>query len=252
MPHQFDYQAPKNLLTNKTILITGAGSGIGREIALSYASYGATTLLLGRSQAKLEAVYDEIVAAGNAEPVVIVLDLETANEDNYKQLAEMIDEHFEHIDGLVHNASVLGEMRVLQSYPTALFNSVMQVNVNASFALTKALLPSLQAAPSASILFTSSSVGRKGRAHWGAYAISKFATEGMMQVLADELANTSNIRVNSINPGATATQMRRSAYPAEDPATICQAAEIMGTYLYLMGEHGRNINGEAWDAQAPK
>ena len=124
----------------------------------------------------------------------------------------------------------------------------MQVNVNAAFALTKELIPALQAAPSASVIFTSSSVGRKGRAYWGAYAVSKFATEGLMQVLADELQQTSQIRVNSIDPGATRTNMRKDAYPAENPDSLTTPEERMPLYLYLMGSDSTGITGEALKA----
>ena len=125
----------------------------------------------------------------------------------------------------------------------------MQVNVNAQMMLTQALLPVLEAAPSASVIFTSSGVGRTGRAHWGAYAVSKFATEGMMQVLADELENISNIRVNSLNPGATRTRMRASAYPGEDPNSLKAPEDIMSAYLYLMGDDSEGVTGQAFNAQ---
>ena len=115
--------------------------------------------------------------------------------------------------------------------------------------LTRHLLPLLQAAPAASIVFTSSGVGRKGRAYWGAYAVSKFATEGFMQVLADELENTSKVRVNSLNPGPTNTAMRRSAYPGEKPTDNPAPEDIMATYLFLMGDDSVGITGQAFDAR---
>ena len=125
----------------------------------------------------------------------------------------------------------------------------MHVNVNAPFMMTKALLPLLEQSQDASIIFTSSSVGRVGRAYWGPYAVSKFATEGLMQTLADELANTSNIRVNAINPGATNTAMRRTAYPAEIPTVNPLPDQIMPLYLYLMGADSKGINAQSIDAQ---
>ena len=116
--------------------------------------------------------------------------------------------------------------------------------------LTQGVLGALKASEDASVIFTSSSVGRQARAFWGAYAVSKFATEGLMQVLADELEHTGKIRVNSINPGATRTQMRRKAYPGEDPQTLLTPEEIMPTYLYLMGADSRGVTGQAFDAQS--
>lgn len=125
----------------------------------------------------------------------------------------------------------------------------MQVNVNAAFMLTRALLPSLQKSRDGRLLFTASSVGRKGRAYWGAYSVTKFAVEGLMQVLADELQNTSSVRVNSLNPGGTRTGMRAQAYPAEDPATRPTPESLMPVYLYMMGPDSSRLHGQALDVQ---
>ncbi len=244
-----NYQPATDLLQGKTIMVTGAGDGIGRAASLAYAAHGATVILLGRTESKLEAVYDEIESAGHAKPALVVMDLATAAEEQAIHLAEGLAAEFGHLDGLLHNASVLGERRPIESATYRAWQEVMQVNVNGAFLLTRYLLPLLQAAPSASVIFTSSGVGHRGRAFWGAYATSKFATEGLMQVLADELENTSNVRVNSLNPGPTNTAMRRSAYPAENPTDNPAAADIMGTYLYLMGADSVGINGKAFSAQ---
>ncbi len=243
------YQAAPDLLRGKTILVTGAGDGIGRSAALSYAAHGATVILLGRTESKLEQVYDQIEAAGGPKPALVALDLATATEDNILHLATGLAGEFSHLDGLLHNASILGERRPIENAGYASWQQVMQVNVNAQFLLTRHLLPLLQAAPAASIIFTSSGVGRTGKAYWGAYAVSKFATEGFMQVLASELENTSRVRVNSLNPGPTNTGMRRAAYPAETPTDNPAAEDIMSTYLYLMGDDSVGITGRAFNAQ---
>ena len=208
------------------MLVTGAGDGIGRAAALSYARHGATVILLGRTGSKLEAVYDEIETAGGPQPAIVELDLATATRRTAATWLRP-GQRISALDGLLHNASVLGERRPIESASYAGWQEVMQVNVNAQFLLTRYLLPLLQAAPSASIILTSSGVGRTGKAYWGAYAVSKFATEGFMQVLASELENTSKIRVNSLNPGATNTAMRRTAYPAETPTDQSVAEDIM-------------------------
>jgi NAD(P)-dependent dehydrogenase (short-subunit alcohol dehydrogenase family) len=244
-----DYKPAQNLLRDKVILVTGAGDGIGRAAAESYAAHGATVVLLGRTQAKLEAVYDAIEAAGGAQPALFPMDLASASETDYATLAEAMDSTFGRLDGVLHNASVLGERRPIASASWTAWAEVMQVNVNAQFLLSKALLPLLEQAPQASLIFTSSGVGRRGRSYWGAYAVSKFATEGLMQVLADELENTSRIRVNSLNPGATNTAMRRTAYPAETPTTNPSPAAIMPAYLYLMGDDSLGVTGQAFNAQ---
>ncbi len=244
-----NYRPASKLLQGRNILVTGAGDGIGRAAALTYAAYGATVILVGRTGSKLEAVYDEIEKSGGAQPAIVELDLASANEEQYFNLAGSLAQEFDHLDGLLHNASVLGERRPIESATWAAWQEVMQVNVNAQFLLTKALLPLLQASNNASIIFTSSGVGRTGRAYWGAYAVSKFATEGMMQVLADELENTSRIRVNSVNPGGTNTAMRRTAYPAENPADNPDPIDLMPTYLFLMGDDSLGVNGRTFNAQ---
>lgn len=243
-----DYRPNPDLLQGKSILVTGAGDGIGRAAALAYAAHGASVVLLGRTESKLEAVYDAIEAAGGAKPGLAVLDLASATESDVMQLVGELVREFPHLDGLLHNASILGERRPIESAGYGAWQEVMQVNVNAQFLLTRYLLPMLQAAPAASIIFTSSGVGRAGRAYWGAYAVSKFATEGFMQVLASELKNTSAVRVNSLNPGATNTAMRRTAYPGERPTDNPSPEDIMPTYLFLMGDDSAGITGEAFNA----
>jgi len=244
-----DYRPRPGLLQGRTVLVTGAGDGIGRAAALAYAGHGATVILLGRTGSKLDAVYDEIEAAGGPRPAVVELDLAAVTEEQAIRLAEELAAEFGRLDGLLHNAGVLGERRPIGDYSYAGWQQVMQVNVNAQFLLTRSLLPLLQAAPEASVIFTSSGVGRTGKAFWGAYAVSKFATEGLMQVLASELENTGRVRVNSLNPGPTNTAMRRAAYPAERPTDNPGPAQIMGAYLFLMGPDSEGITGRAFDAR---
>ena len=245
----FSYDAPQDLLKDRIILVTGAGDGIGRAAAHAYAAHGATVVLLGRTLEKLEQVYDELEKAGAAQPAIVPLNLETAAEHDYIELTNQLDDTFGRLDGVLHNAGLLGLRTPLESYDPSIWSQVMKVNVQAPFMLTQALMPLLKRSDDASVIFTSSGVGRRGRAHWGAYAVSKFATEGMSQVLADELENISAIRVNCINPGATRTAMRAWAYPAEDPQRNPAPEEIMPVYLYLMGPDSKGVNGQSLDAQ---
>ncbi|KIL04821.1 3-oxoacyl-ACP reductase [Stutzerimonas stutzeri] len=245
----FDYTARPDLLAGRIILVTGAGRGIGEAAAKAYAAHGATVLLLGKTEENLNRVYDEIEAAGHPQPAVIPFNLETELPHQYDELAAMIEREFGRLDGLLHNASIVGPRTPVEQLSGENFMRVMQVNVNAMFMLTSTLLPLLKLSTDASILFTSSSVGRKGRAYWGAYAVSKFATEGLMQVVADELDGTAPVRANSVNPGATRTDMRAKAYPAENPLNNPLPSEIMPVYLYLMGPDSVGVNGQAFDAQ---
>jgi len=243
------YNAPENLLKGKIIAVTGAGDGIGAVAAKTFASYGATVILIGRTVPKLEQVYDAIEAAGNPQPAIYPICLEGAAEKDYEDMHNRLEETFGHLDGLLHNAGELGQRTPIANYTLSTWQKVMQVNVTAEFMMTKALLPLLEKSESASLIFTTSGVGRIGKPYWGAYAISKFATEGLSQVLANELEGVSNIRVNCLNPGPTRTRMRATAFPAENPATVKTPKEIMPLYLYLMGPDSQTTTGQSLDAQ---
>jgi len=243
------YQAREGLLKKKIIAVTGAGDGIGRAAALNFAKLGATVILLGRTTQKLEKVYDQIIANGGAEPAIYPINFEGAIDSDYEDLAINFAKEFTHLDGLLHNAADLGQRTPLSQYSAKVWQCVMQVNVNAQFLLTKALIPLLEKAPHASVIFTGSSVGYHGRAFWGAYSVSKAATENLMQVSADELNETTQIRVNSINPGATRTKMRANAYPGEEPSKLKKPEEILGVYCYLMGDESVGVTGQQFLAQ---
>ncbi len=242
------YQPPQDLLAGRTVLVTGAGDGIGRVAALAYAEHGANVVLLGRKRSKLERVFDQIEATTGTRPVIVPADLAHFGEESAAALAEAIQGDYGRLDGVLHNAGGLGPRNPIAHYPLQDWNAVMQVNVTAAYTLTQALWPLLDAAGDAALIFTSSGVGRVGRAYWGAYAVSKFAVEGLVQVLADEVRKAGRIRVNSLNPGATRTAMRAAAYPGEDPATLPQAEAHMALYLYLMGPDSRGVNGQQFDA----
>lgn len=246
--NMLQYQPRQDLLKGKTILVTGAGDGIGREAALTYARYGASLILVGRTQHKLQSVSDEIAALGGSKPPCFILDLLTATIDDCYTLASQVAAITPYLDGVLHNAGILGVVAPITEQPSDLWHDVMQINVNATFMLTQALLPLLLKAPNASLVFTSSSVGKQGRAGWGAYAVSKFATEGLMQVLAEEYKQT-NLRVNCINPGGTRTSMRASAFPDENPLKLKTPADIMPIYIYLMGDDSLRKTGSSYDAQ---
>lgn len=244
-----DYAPAPGLLNGRIILVTGACGGIGRAAARSFAAHGASVILLDKAVPALETVYDEIVQAGHPQPAIYPMNLEGATPQDYEELAAALDREFGRLDGLLHNAAFLGTLTPLARYNVETWFKVMQVNLNAPFLLTRACLPLLERSPDASIVFTSDSVGRKGKAYWGAYGVSKFGIEGMMQILADELEGTPTIRVNSLDPGPVRTLMRNRAYPAENPAGLATPEQIMGIYLYLMGPDSKGVSGQAFSAQ---
>lgn len=244
----YTHTPPPCLLADRTIFITGAGQGIGKALAIGCATLGARVIILGRSVKKLQYVSELVVDQGLPNPIIIPFDLEHASEDDYQTLYTILSEQITHLDGLVNNASVAADLKPFTQLSNNEFNRVMHINVNASFALTKTLFPLLDKAPESSIIFTSSSVGRMGRANWSAYATSKFATEGLMQCLADELQHT-NVRVNSVNPGATRTEMRAQIYPDEVVTNNPLPEQILPIYFYLLGPDSNKVNGQAFNAQ---
>lgn len=236
-------------LRDRVILITGAGDGIGRAAALACGRHGATVVLLGRTQAKLEAVHDEIMAGGGPQPAIAVIDLARAQGPDYFQIAEQVAGTWGRLDGLLHNAGMLGQRAPIEHYDIGIWHQVMHLNLNVPFILTKVLMTVLRKSPDASVVFTTSGVGRQGRAYWGAYAVSKFGIEGLSQTLADELKTEARIRVNCINPGGTRTRMRAAAYPGEDPLSRPEPASLMAPYLWLLGPASRGITGHSLDCQ---
>jgi NAD(P)-dependent dehydrogenase (short-subunit alcohol dehydrogenase family) len=243
------YEPPADLLSDRVILVTGAGDGIGRTAALTAARHGATVVLLGRTVPKLEQVHDDILAQGSPQPGIVPMDLASADVSQIQDLGNALDENYGRLDGLLHNASILGKRIPVEHYDINEWIQVMQVNFNAVFLLTRLLLPLLRASKDASMIFTSSGVGATPRAYWGPYSVSKYAMEGLARLLAEELENTSNIRVNILNPGGTRTAMRAAAYPNEDPMTLKTPEDLMPLYLYLLGpdsadEHGRTFTPE--------
>jgi NAD(P)-dependent dehydrogenase (short-subunit alcohol dehydrogenase family) len=244
-----DFTPNRDSLRGRAILITGAGSGLGRALAIECARAGASVILSGRNGAKLDLVYDEIEAMGAPQPAIAVLDLAVATAVDYDRLARVIDEEFGKLDGLVHAAGLLGDRTPLEQYDVPTWCKVLHVNLTAPFILTQVLLAALRKSEDASIIFVSSGVVKQPRPFWGAYAVSKAGLESVRSMLSEELEGEANIRVNSVNPGRMRTAMRAAAYPAEDPNTVPTAESVSGTFLYLLSSSGRGIDGRFIDAQ---
>jgi NAD(P)-dependent dehydrogenase (short-subunit alcohol dehydrogenase family) len=243
------YTASPTELAGRIIAITGASGGMGRAVAIACATHGAQVILIGRNTRKLEAVHAEIEACGAPEPIIALLDLEKALAADYDQIATAVLERYGRLDGLLHNAGILGALAPIEHFDVPTWYRVMHINVTAAFALTHVLVPALKRSQDASIIFTASSVGRRGRAYWGAYAVSKFAIEGLSQVLAAEMEGSSPVRVNTLNPGRARTLMRRQAYPAEDANTLPLPESLTGPYIALLGPGSRGVTGGAFDCQ---
>lgn len=243
-----EYQPRTDLLKDRIILITGAGDGIGRAAAISYALHGATVVLHGRTLNKLEVIYDEIEGLGAPQPAILPLQLSSASEKDYDLLYRTLEQQFGRLDGILHNAGILGEREELAEYSVETWDDVMAVNLRAPFVLTQALLPLLAQSKNASVVFASSGVGREARERWGAYSVSKIAIEAVSKIFAKEHTYP-NVRFNCINPGATRTAMRAKAYPEEDPLTLATPDSIMPAYLFLMGDDSLALNGCSIDAQ---
>ena len=245
------YVPAPGALEDRVILVTGASGGIGAELARSCAALGARVVLSGRNVKKLEAVYDSIRTAGGVRPSIAPLDLERADASHYATLVDAVRGEFGRLDGLAHVAGQLGERAPIEYHDVVAWMRVMHVNVNAAFILTQALLPLLKLSQDASVVFTTSGVSQRARAYWGAYAASKFALEGLMQVLADETDTLTNIRANSVNPGRVRTAMRARAYPGEDAGSAPLPSQVMPTYLYLLASASCGVTGGRFDAQQP-
>jgi len=230
-------------LKDKVILVTGANRGFGLAITMDLSKAGATVIMLGRDLGSLEYAYDAVVDAGYNEPILYPLDLEGATPENYQELQDNVLNKFEKLDGLIHNAAVLGTQMPIEQYDIKLWYSTLQINLSAPFMLTQFLIPALIKSEDAKILFLSSSVGRQARAYWGAYSVSKFGIEGLAKTLSEELEKT-NISVNTINPGKLRTEMRRTAYPAEDSSTVPMPEEKSAAIVYLLSNLSPKMNGE--------
>ena len=243
------FEPRAELLRGRVIAISGAGDGIGRALSIAAAKHGAEVVLIGRTVKPLEAVYKEISAIRKDAASIAPLNLEQAVASDYDQLAAALGQRYGRLDGLVHSAAILGGLTAIEHYDVPMWCRVLHVNLTAAFVLTQVLLPALRNSADASIIFTSSGVGRRPRAFWGAYAVSKCGVEGLSALLADELGEGKAIRVNALNPGATRTRMRRAAYPSEDVTKLPEPAAIVNPYLWLLGPEARGVTGQSLNCQ---
>jgi NAD(P)-dependent dehydrogenase (short-subunit alcohol dehydrogenase family) len=244
-----NYLAPPDLLAGRVILVTGASSGLGRAASLAFARHGATVALLARDEAKLEAVYDEIVAAGCPAPAMFPFDLAAADDRGLETLAGTIAHHLKRLDGVLHSAHKFYTLTPLELETLEQWQTLMRVNLIAPFALTRACLPLLRQAPDASVVFTGETHGHQPSAYWGGYAVAKSGLETLTRIWADELSQEDNLRVNTLIPGKVATTLRARTHPGADPDTLPSADDLMPWYLYLMGADSRGVRGQIVECQ---
>lgn len=244
-----DYQPAADLLKDRIILVTGAGDGIGRAVARRLAAYGATVVLLDRAIRKLEQVYDEIERAGGPKPAIYPMNLEGATPKDHADLAHVLDTEFGRLDGLLHNAALFEGLTPIANYDLELWYRTLQVNLNAPFLLTHALLGLLNRSTDASIVFTADQVSEEGQAYWGAYAVAKGGADTLMKILSSELETNTAIRVNSLDPGRVRTALTQKAYPGRNPAAWADPEAVLNAYLYLLGPDSRGVTGQRFRAQ---
>lgn len=244
-----DYSPRPDLLAGRVILVTGASSGLGRAASLAFARHGATVALLARNEAGLEAVYDEILAAGGPEPAMFPYDLASADDRSLETLAGAITQHLKRLDGVLHSAHQFYSLTPLELQTLEQWQAVMRVNLIAPFALTRACLPLLKQATDASVVFTGETHGHQPSAYWGGYAVAKSGLETLTRIWTDELGPSASLRINTLIPGQTATTLRSRTHPGLAPETVPSVDELMPWYLYLMGADSRAVRGQIVECQ---
>ena len=232
-------------LTGKVALISGGSRGIGKAIAMAYARQGAGVFVCARGEADLNRAVDEIRSAGSDAHGRTG---DVADPGQTKAIMGEAREHFGKVDVLVNNASALGPRVPIAQYPVPAWEEVVRVNLTGAFLMSQEVLKIMMPLRQGAIINVSSGVGRVGRARWGAYAAAKFGVEGLTQVLADEVREF-GIRVNTVNPGPTRTEMRALAYPEEDPLTLPTPDQVVPVFVYLASDDSAAVTGQSLDAR---
>lgn len=239
-----NYHPRPDLLAGRVVLVTGAGSGLGRAASLAYARHGAIVALLGRNEARLDAVYDEILAAGGPEPAMFPFDLAAADDRGLENLVGAVKHHLGRLDGILHSAHQFFSLTPLELQTLDQWLSLMRVNLIAPFALTRACLPLLRQAPDASVIFTGESHGHQPAAYWGGYAVAKSGLETLTRIWADELSAEDTLRINTLIPGQAATTLRARTHPGLAPESLPSPDDLMPWYLHLMGPDSHSVRGQ--------
>jgi NAD(P)-dependent dehydrogenase (short-subunit alcohol dehydrogenase family) len=242
--------APDVDLAGRVIMVTGASGGLGKPLAMACAAHGATVVLHGRVVRKLEALYDEIIAAGHPQPTILPLDFANATTDDFGTVAGAIRAQLGRLDGLVHAAAFPGSLGPIEHQSFDVWQKVLRINVAAAMALTRSSLPLLTEAPDASVVFTLDTRGDDPRAYWGAYAASKAGLLALARTLADEWEARAKLRINAVVPGPIRSPLRLLTHPGEDRSKLPQPESLVPLYLYLIGAQSKAESGICVDARA--
>ena len=237
------YVPAASMLRDRVVMVTGAGQGLGQAVALEAARCGATVALLGRSQEKLAATYDAIIAADGPTPAMIPLDLGTAGTTEYESLVQLVRRELKRLDAIVHCAAHFVPLSPLAGQTSEQWLQLLKVNLIAPFALTRACLPLLQAAPDSSVVFVGETHGAMPLAYWGGFAVAKSALPALASIWAQELEHRGTPRMNVFIPGPIATPQRMQSHPGEDRARLRSAQSAARSLLYLLEPDAANVTG---------
>jgi NAD(P)-dependent dehydrogenase (short-subunit alcohol dehydrogenase family) len=237
------YRPAADLLAGRVILVTGAGQGLGRAVALACARHGATVALLGRKQEKLERTYDEITAAGLAMPAILPLDLAAAGSAEFEEVANLVRRDLGMLHGIAHCASHFVPLGPLANQTLEQWTTLWRVNLAAPFALTRACLPLLSAANDSAVVFTGETHGAHPKAYWGGFAVAKSGLSTLAAVWADELEHAGKPRMNVLIPGPVASPQRAQSHPGEDRSRLRTPDDAAMSYLFLLGADSAEVNG---------
>ena len=231
----------KDFLKDKNILITGASRGIGKAVAIGLSKYGANIIMLAKNDKRLDQIYDEIKSNSKTNPLIVGCDLNALDENKAQEIANVISKDYGHLDALINNAAILEKMSSIKDYDLQTWEKVLKTNLTSGFLLSKYTIPLMQLSSIPRIIFTSSSVAKKGKAYWGAYSVSKAGIKVLAEILNDELESISNFKIFNFDPKATQTDMRSIAYPAEDPASIKKPNELIKYYLWMLSQESSSF-----------
>ncbi len=230
--------------SSETVLITGASRGLGRALAEAFGQEGARLVLCARGERDLREVARTLeqngveVEAGAAD---------VSDETAMAALVARAAERFGPITALINNASMLGPRVPLRDHPLAEWRQVMEVNLTGTLVPILAVLPGMRDRGRGAIINVSSGVGNMARKRWGAYAVSKWGVEALSRNLALE-EEEAGIRVNIVDPGRLRTDMRREAYPDEDPMKPAPPEDAVPVFLWLASDRARGVTGQRFHA----